>query len=93
MESVDRSPCLWTELHRYANLLACEGSWLAVWPETNTFSKSVSLSLEETREQIPEYGQRLMYLRIYMGVQAGVWVALPSVEEARMHVGACVFPS
>lgn len=39
MESVGRRPFLWAEPRGCANLLACEGSGLAVCPETNTFPK------------------------------------------------------
>lgn len=45
-----RRPFLWAEPRGCANLLACEGSGLAVCPETNTFPKFVPLSPEETWE-------------------------------------------
>lgn len=43
--SVGTNLCLWANLNRCANLLACEEAGRPTWPEANMFSKSVSWNL------------------------------------------------
>lgn len=84
-----RNHCLRAEPRRCTNLLARRLRAGRVWPEANTFSKSVFEPGDDSRENTRLRAGAAVCMNTHVCVQAGVWVACLLVEVARMHVGAC----